>query len=333
MPKTSREAGRQTSPPASADRLEARAVYALDLVHIEPDLTAPGVDTGDAGLQTELTNDSYYFLTRVLTPEQRQTLLDRGIRRLIAGCRTTGKGWRSALQLGIERLLRDSVAFQMSLPGDAGCGGRVDQEQISVLCGWAIDNLQANLLLDKLYQLDYYEGIRLWSSVAIVSGEGPENGAEQVRREDEWMRLSTELFARLSPEPDQCLSDLTTLETCLRKAAIVRLTPVVRQLLQVAPPPTLEEKRAVSSRLNRVLAELGLAIKDPTTGRPCSVAVAPDRGASGYFRLQAKKMDATNRPATEEARGNFQRQSAITTKLPPLELMEAPRQERLARPR
>ncbi len=321
----------------------AIVAYTFGAGTIEPDLAEPTLDNADSALVVDLTNTSHRFLSHLVPASQVQDLFDRGVKRLTLRCGVSSSRYLKTLQLGMEELLNETVGFQATLPIGTYAGGRFEKGKVTITCAWSENQNAANFFLDFIDKFQSYskKSVRLFRSTNGVVDE--ETGGKDQRPPDkeigplprkeirgELERLSAELFAQVSADPQQCLTDVETLATSVRAAAIKRLTPIFQQLLQLTPPSTLAEIKAVSSQLNRVMAEIGIAIKDPATGRACSVAVAPDRSGGGYFRLQAKKHSTPIESESEAAKGHASRLSSVTTKLPPLELMEAPRQERLA---
>lgn len=259
---------------------------------------------------------------------------------LEVACERQWANWVMSHEKEFTQLVHDTICHQNQYRQGQWLAYRFDQDGATLCCVVGPKRMLVDKMVETLFELDYSAGIRGKILMDMGSDEQTERKSDdqvtnlsERHRIEQWKRLSAEMFALVSPEPDKCLVDVQAIETCFRGAAIISLTPVVRQIVQESPPPTLEGKKDAASRLNRVLGELGIAIKEPTTGRPSSVAVAPDRRAGGYFRLQAKKVVVTDVTATDPQQGSVPRLSAVTSKLPPLELIEAPRQERLARPR
>jgi hypothetical protein len=277
-------------------------------------------------LLVELTNTINHVLSKQLQSDRVRDLFDRGVRLLATLSQVSGSGYIKRVELGLDALLNETASLQSSLPLNTWAGGVLERTNVTIACAWCNNDEVSNSFLDFLSKNASYSkrGVGLFRSRHGV--------VEEVRigkdDRERWKQLSAQLFAPVSTDPQQGLTDLEVLGKVLREAAIDRLTPIFRQLLQTAPPTTLAEKKLVSSRLNQMMGEFGIAIKDPVTGRPSSVAVAPDRSGSGYFRLQAKKLSAPDENETGLAYAP--RHSSVTTKLPPIELMEAPRQERLA---
>jgi hypothetical protein len=124
------------------------------------------------------------------------------------------------------------------------------------------------------------------------------------------------------------LDELDKLQTPVRDVVIRKLQPVVRQLIQVNPPGSVAGKQAIAKRFNNILSQLGLAVRHPHTGQACSIA-AVGGSKAGYFVLQAKRM---NLPAVSSKAGHKASRShlLLNETVPPIELIEAPRQERFA---
>lgn len=126
-----------------------------------------------------------------------------------------------------------------------------------------------------------------------------------------------ELFAGLPEDAEGRLAASIELNSDFRREAAAQLQPVIKTLLQDAPPVSYAEKQALAKKINEALHEVGLAIRHPDTKEPCGVVATTNRPSSkhSWLRLQP--------------RGGG-RQSQPTTELPPLELMEAARKEKLA---
>ena len=137
--------------------------------------------------------------------------------------------------------------------------------------------------------------------------DAPESAASKKAR-----ALLGRLFADLHGEiGGQPVQTARVLAGDFRRGLIGYLEPAFRELLQTNPPGGYAGRLALVKELNSLLRELGLAVRHPITKRPCSLMGDPYR-----IRLQSKDRTSPS--------------SSSTTSLPPLELMEAPRQEKLS---
>lgn len=339
MPRTTTASPLANAAHDTQGRLTARVVFALGRDGIEPDLTS-GIVRGDAGLLTELTNAGQYALSRQLTENPRLLNIDGEARRLVVGCEVRGKGWSSALELAVEQVLRDTLAFQAHLPASVGASARLDQEKVSILCSLGLNEVWSNKCVDELSDMSYYVGIRTWSKTVGVVEEATKRGkladcsGTEVWVPDptelaNWNHLTTNLLASLSADPRELLAQLIFLQTPVREVVIRTLQPAVRHLLQENPPPTTAEKKALAKQLNQVLSTLGLAVRHPETGQACSVAGIGGSRA-GYFVLQTRRATRPTSGDRDHTAPARQRQVVLNDQVPPLELIEGPRQERFA---
>jgi hypothetical protein len=232
------------------------------------------------------------------------------------------------LELSVGRLLGDVEIYQRFLPGELWCGGRLDRGPVTVICVLAADYTRANQTIAILSKSDYYPGIRLWSKEVV--DEKVEGGGIARTSQEQYTqaKLLEQFFDSLSDIPEKLLDELDQLQTPVREVAIRKLQPVVRQLTQVNPSESVAGKQVIAKRLNNILSQLGLAVRHPHTGQACSIAVVSGSKA-GYFVLQAKRM---NPPTVSSKVGEKASRShlLLNDAVPPIELIEAPRQERFA---
>jgi len=96
-------------------------------------------------------------------------------------------------------------------------------------------------------------------------------------------------FSEIPDDPRQRLDALSEVNRKFRKTLSEYLQPVVRTLLQEAPPADDPGRKELVHRVNYVLRDAGLAILDPDTGKPSTLVAEPYR-----IVLQGKK-DQHNR--------------------------------------
>jgi len=118
-------------------------------------------------------------------------------------------------------------------------------------------------------------------------------------------------FEQLPLDAAARLETLVDLTHSFRIALAEQLQPVVRMLLQEHPPSDDAGRRELAHRLNYVLRESGLAIRDPVSGQPSSIVPEP-------YRLVLQSRTAPS---------NRRTRSGNVKTLPPLELIEHTRQE------
>jgi hypothetical protein len=131
--------------------------------------------------------------------------------------------------------------------------------------------------------------------------------ADSARQKSAFKRL----FTGFPTDPTRRLDALAEVIHSFRRALADELRPVVRALLQEAPPVDGNAKKELAHRLNYVLRDAGLAIVDPDSGQATAVVAESYR-----LRLQ-----------TRRATSGKQTCSSNTTRLPPLDLIEYTRQE------
>jgi len=123
-------------------------------------------------------------------------------------------------------------------------------------------------------------------------------------------KLFQALFANLPADANRRLDALAEVNHLFREAIADQLQPVVRTLLQEAPPTDGDGRRGLARRLNHVLRDAGLAVVNPDSGQPAAVV-------ADAYRLRLQNRQATGRQIC----------SRNTKVLPPLELVEYIRQE------
>ena len=85
------------------------------------------------------------------------------------------------------------------------------------------------------------------------------------------------LFAGLPEDPNGRLDALAEVNYSFRRALADQLRPVVRALLQEAPPADAQGRRELAHRLNHVMRDGNLAVVDPGSGQAATVVVEPYR--------------------------------------------------------
>jgi hypothetical protein len=125
------------------------------------------------------------------------------------------------------------------------------------------------------------------------------------------MRPFQAIFAGLSEDPNRRLDAFAEISHAFRRVLADEMQPVIRALLQGAPPTDEQHRRELARHVNQVLHDVGLAIVDPISRQAASVVADPHR-----LRLQSRTTNS----------GKSTR-SASTLLLPPLELTECSRQE------
>jgi len=292
----------------------------------------------DPKLTRILSRTVHYILNNYFRSTQIKKLIDKNVQSLIIGCNMSGKCWRWSYIYNLGKLIKKTIDSLIS-DSRSWIYGRLDSKDVTLFCLPGSKRKFSNNFVEELYKARYDKGLRIIlppvrnvgeeqrSEIQPVDQiqmkEGGTKGTNSIIDHSERLKkICSELFTYVSLDLNRYNGDISVVMKLFRLAAIERMTPFVRHILQENPPKSLIEKKEVASKLNRVLGELGIAIEEPASKQPCSVIASPDRGLGGYFRLQAKRF----------VPGNVQ-QTSITEKLPPLELIEAPRQERLARPR
>ena len=98
-----------------------------------------------------------------------------------------------------------------------------------------------------------------------------------------------ETFSSLPPGYEQFLSEVAKITEILLRALSSQTESRLNGYLKTAPKGTLADKRALASRVNRDLRELGLAIRCPVTGGE-SILLADARDVhdeeGGRFRIE-----------------------------------------------
>lgn len=121
-----------------------------------------------------------------------------------------------------------------------------------------------------------------------------------------------EAFAHLPAGPSERLQALVDINRRFRHALADHLTPVVRTLVQEAPPADDAGRKHLVHQLNATLHDFGLAIANPESGHASTLVTEPYR-----IVLQTRAM-------TEDGRRT---RSKNVKSLPPLELVEHVRPE------
>jgi hypothetical protein len=183
----------------------------------------------------------------------------------------------------------------------------------------------------------YDNVISIWREICRVSEESKlesdgnaKKGREVATQDIEAHRARhlEEFLKSLSDVPDELLEELARLQTPVRNAFIQKLQPAIRTMIQVNPPESVAGKQALAKRLNIILAQLGLAVRHPHTSQACSIS-AVGGSKAGYFVLQAKRMNpptVSSKSAPKASRSHL----LLNETVPPIELIEAPRQERFS---
>jgi anti-anti-sigma regulatory factor len=165
-----------------------------------------------------------------------------------------------------------------------------------------------------------------WVGIDVDAGGCVNEGAQNDDRPGEYSEQGREkwldaLFAVLPDDPKTKLGAVVALQRKFRAKAAEVLQPAVDKLLR-SPPESYAEKQTLASEINAAMHQLGLGIAQPKSESPCSVMAQRSPSVEvGWLVLQHRKTP----PVGER------KQSASTTKLGDLKLVEAVREESLSR--